>query len=105
MFATDIQFGHAGASVNAESETAVAKNKSLAASGAIVPPSFDELGEKIAEVYQRLVVSGVIGPMMEEAPPTVPMDYTWARVGFRACGIGGSCEFGQGRFPIEGWAF
>ncbi|CAG0914020.1 unnamed protein product [Notodromas monacha] len=79
MFTTDVQFGHAGASANAESETAVAKNKALAAAGALVPPSFDELGEVIAEAYENLVGSGVVIPAPEVPPPTVPMDYSWAR--------------------------
>lgn len=45
MFSSEVQFGHAGACANAERETAVAKNKALADSGAKVPVSFDELGE------------------------------------------------------------
>jgi ATP citrate (pro-S)-lyase len=49
-FATDVQFGHAGASANAERETAVAKNKALAAAGAHVPKSFDDFGLKINQV-------------------------------------------------------
>lgn len=46
-----IQFGHAGASANAKSETAVAKNSALRDAGAIVPNSFDDLGHQIAKVY------------------------------------------------------
>lgn len=42
-----VQFGHAGASANADSETAVAKNAALKGSGAYVPKSFDELGSII----------------------------------------------------------
>ena len=43
MFSSEVQFGHAGASANAERETANAKNRALAQAGAKVPPSFDEL--------------------------------------------------------------
>ena len=32
------------------------------------------------EVYEGLVADGVVIPKPEEAPPTVPMDYNWARV-------------------------
>lgn len=39
-----MQFGHAGASANAQRETAVAKNAALKAAGAHVPKSFDDLG-------------------------------------------------------------
>ena len=79
MFATDVQFGHAGASAGAAEETATAKNSALAASGAVVPSSFDELGEKIKEVYTQLVKNGKIVPKPEIPPPPVPMDYNWAR--------------------------
>lgn len=32
-------------------------------------------------VYEDLVTKGVIVPAQEVPPPTVPMDYSWARVG------------------------
>lgn len=44
---TQVQFGHAGACANENSETAVAKNQALSEVGAIVPNNFDELGEVI----------------------------------------------------------
>ena len=47
MFTSEVQFGHAGACANAERETSVEKNRALREAGAIVPKSFDELGEKI----------------------------------------------------------
>lgn len=47
MFSSEVQFGHAGACANADRETAVAKNRALSEAGAVVPRSFDELGEKI----------------------------------------------------------
>ncbi|CAG0900573.1 unnamed protein product [Darwinula stevensoni] len=79
MFATDVQFGHAGACANAEQETATAKNKALKEAGAKVPSSFDDLGEFIKEVYEELLKKGVVVPEEELPPPTVPMDYSWAR--------------------------
>lgn len=79
MFSSEVQFGHAGACANAERETAVAKNKALADSGAKVPVSFDELGEMIHFVYRGLLEEGIIVPKEEVPPPTVPMDYNWAR--------------------------
>ncbi|XP_017576707.1 ATP-citrate synthase [Pygocentrus nattereri] len=79
MFASEVQFGHAGACANQASETAVAKNKALKEAGAFVPRSFDELGEVIKSVYDDLVSRGVIVPAKEVPPPTVPMDYSWAR--------------------------
>uniref|UniRef100_A0A1I8ING8 ATP citrate synthase n=1 Tax=Macrostomum lignano TaxID=282301 RepID=A0A1I8ING8_9PLAT len=74
-----VQFGHAGACANSGQETASAKNAALAAAGAHVPASFDQLGETIRCVYEDLVGRGVIVPKEEPAPPTVPMDYSWAR--------------------------
>lgn len=32
-------------------------------------------------MYDDLVTKGVIVPAQEVPPPTVPMDYSWARVG------------------------
>ncbi|XP_040187621.1 ATP-citrate synthase isoform X2 [Rana temporaria] len=79
MFSSEVQFGHAGACANQASETAVAKNKSLKESGVYVPRSFDELGDVIQSVYEDLVAKGEIVPAEEVPPPTVPMDYSWAR--------------------------
>ncbi|KAF6724986.1 ATP-citrate synthase [Oryzias melastigma] len=79
MFASEVQFGHAGACANQASETAVAKNQALRDAGAYVPKSFDELGDLIRTVYDELVASGTIVPAQEVPPPTVPMDYSWAR--------------------------
>uniref|UniRef100_UPI00358E963A ATP-citrate synthase n=1 Tax=Myxine glutinosa TaxID=7769 RepID=UPI00358E963A len=79
MFASEVQFGHAGACAHGEAETAVAKNRALAAAGAFVPKNFDELGVKIRAVYNDLVTKGDIVPAPEVPPPTVPMDYSWAQ--------------------------
>ncbi|XP_013784558.1 ATP-citrate synthase-like [Limulus polyphemus] len=79
MFTSEVQFGHAGACANTDRETAVTKNKALAEAGAHVPLTFDELGNKIKQVYEDLVTKGTIVPKPEVPPPTVPMDYSWAR--------------------------
>ncbi|CAG0883929.1 unnamed protein product [Cyprideis torosa] len=77
MFTTDVQFGHAGASANAECETSTYKNKALKDAGAYVPESFDSLGDVIEEVFRKICPEGI--PQDETPPPTVPMDYAWAR--------------------------
>ena len=79
MFASEVQFGHAGACANSDQETATAKNQALREAGADVPDTFDDLGDKIASVYQSLVQAGVIEVQVEVPPPTVPMDFSWAR--------------------------
>ncbi|XP_078501561.1 ATP-citrate synthase isoform X2 [Lissotriton helveticus] len=79
MFTSEVQFGHAGACANEASETAVAKNQAMKDAGAYVPRSFDELGDVIQSVYEELVAKGEIVPAQEVPPPTVPMDYSWAR--------------------------
>jgi len=79
MFNSEVQFGHAGSCANADRETATAKNVALAEAGARVPNSFDDLGDVILQVYNQLVQEGVILPLQEVPPPTVPMDYSWAR--------------------------
>ncbi|XP_065166954.1 ATP-citrate synthase isoform X2 [Atheta coriaria] len=79
MFTAEVQFGHAGSCANSTKETATSKNEALKAAGAYVPDSFDTLGEMIGSIYQGLVSKGVIVPCTEVPPPTVPMDYSWAR--------------------------
>ncbi|XP_043280859.1 ATP-citrate synthase [Venturia canescens] len=79
MFKSEVQFGHAGSIAQSNMETAVAKNSALKAAGAYVPESFDNLGDLIGTVYRGLVNQGVIVPEPEVPPPTVPMDYNWAR--------------------------
>ncbi|XP_044741718.1 ATP-citrate synthase [Chrysoperla carnea] len=79
MFTSEVQFGHAGSCAHSQSETATAKNASLKAAGAHVPDSFDNLGELIGEVYRGLVKAGKLTPKPDVPPPTVPMDYSWAR--------------------------
>lgn len=80
MFSSEVQFGHAGACANAERETAISKNEALGDAGARVPPSFDALGDVIQHVYDDLKGAGVIQAREEVPPPTVPMDFNWARV-------------------------
>lgn len=75
VFPSEVQFGHAGAIAGSDLETADAKNRALRLAGAIVPDSFDEYGEKLREVYDRLKASGIIREMAEVAPPKIPVDY------------------------------
>ena len=79
MFSSEVQFGHAGACANSEKELSATKNAALRAAGAHVPNTFDDFGQVIMRVYNDLVDSGVITPKDEVPPPTVPMDYSWAR--------------------------
>jgi len=71
-FSSGVQFGHAGASANAEAETAEAKNKAMAEAGIHVPASFNDLPAKIAEVYTHLREEGVIGEIKEPELRTIP---------------------------------
>jgi len=74
IFPTEVQFGHAGAKSGSASESAIAKNKALAEAGAVVPSSFDDFGDKIAQVYQKLVSSGIIMPKPEPSVPEFPAE-------------------------------
>jgi succinyl-CoA synthetase alpha subunit len=60
-----VQFGHAGASANAERETAVAKNQALAAAGAHVPKSFDDFGLKINQVWPSCLEKNVFNTRIQ----------------------------------------
>ena len=67
-----VQFGHAGASANAEAETAEAKNKAMAEAGIHVPKSFNDLPRVINEVYTKLYNEGTILEIAEPEINTVP---------------------------------
>ncbi|MHA1409782.1 MAG: citrate/2-methylcitrate synthase [Candidatus Odinarchaeia archaeon] len=73
-----VQFGHAGARAGSEEETAEYKNKVLREAGAIVPNSFDELGDKIKQVYTELKEKGIIKEPPEYELPKIPIDYSKA---------------------------
>merc|ERR1719262_1692644 len=78
-FATEVQFGHAGAQARGDMETAAAKNKAMKEAGFYVPDSFDKLPGMIEQVYTELVLQGRIVETPEGETPQVPMDYTWAK--------------------------
>ncbi len=71
-FSSGVQFGHAGASANADAETAEAKNKAMAEAGIHVPSSFNELPAKINEVYSDLKAKGIIEEIEEPVVPEIP---------------------------------
>ena len=71
-FSSGVQFGHAGASANADAETAASKNQAMAEAGIFVPASFNDLPNKIKEVYTKLKADGVITDIAEPALKTVP---------------------------------
>jgi ATP citrate (pro-S)-lyase len=79
MFATDVQFGHAGSMANSDLETAEAKNNAMRAAGFIVPPTFEDLPQVLKETYDKLVSNGTISPKAEVAAPSIPIDYKWAQ--------------------------
>ena len=79
MFATEVQFGHAGSMANSQMETADAKNAAMKAAGIIVPETFEDLPDVLRETYDSLVSSGAIKPKPEREPPVIPMDYKWAQ--------------------------
>ena len=64
-FSSGVQFGHAGASANADAETAAAKNKAMAEVGIYVPASFNDLPATINRVYNELKANGTITEIPE----------------------------------------
>ena len=63
-----VQFGHAGASANAEAETAESKNRAMAEAGIHVPATFNDLPAKIKEVYSSLNIAPIAEPDMNVVP-------------------------------------
>lgn len=49
--------------------------------GAVVPESFDSLDTAIRDTFAKLLETGDVALCPEPPAPSVPMDYTWARVG------------------------
>src|SRR3989344_2371683 len=70
IFPWEVQFGHAGAKAGKEEESAHAKNNALREAGIIVPNSFQELENTIAEVFKREVTRKKF--MKEDIPLTIP---------------------------------
>ncbi|UFH59759.1 citrate/2-methylcitrate synthase [Sulfurovum mangrovi] len=67
-YSSGVQFGHAGASANAERETAEAKNKAMAEAGIHVPETFNDLPAKIREVYESLNLAPIPEPEINIVP-------------------------------------
>jgi len=65
---SSVQFGHAGASANAERETAEAKNKAMAEAGIHVPESFNDLPATIKKVYESLNIAEIPEPEINTVP-------------------------------------
>ncbi|KAG0308060.1 citrate synthase [Dissophora globulifera] len=79
MFATEVQFGHAGALAQSDLETADAKNKALRAAGIIVPETFEKLPLVLNQTFQTMVKQGIIQLKPEPETPKIPIDYSWAQ--------------------------
>ncbi|GAA6023243.1 hypothetical protein JCM10207_005219 [Rhodosporidiobolus poonsookiae] len=79
MFATDVQFGHAGSMANSDLETAEAKNNAMRAAGFVVPDTFEDFPQAVRATYEKLVASGAIVPKAEVQAPQIPIDYKWAQ--------------------------
>ncbi len=77
-FSSGVQFGHAGASANADEETAIAKNRAMKEAGILVPDSFNDLPHLIKGVYEELKGQGNIKDIEEPEVPPIPEDYAKA---------------------------
>merc|ERR1712216_846491 len=74
-FNYDVQFGHAGAQARGDMEKARAKNASMKEVGIIVPQSFNQLGEEIQKVFEKLVQAGEIEVDAEPEVPVTAKDF------------------------------
>src|SRR3989338_6242452 len=75
LFPWEVQFGHAGAKAGKEEESAAVKNKALRDAGIIVPESFEQMENCIAQTFKRLVAEQKIMNHDEKTPKTFPLDY------------------------------
>merc|ERR1712176_1620152 len=69
-FNYDVQFGHAGAQARGDMEKARAKNAAMKEAGIIVPQSFNQLGEEVQKIFEKLVQEDEI---QIDAEPEVPV--------------------------------
>lgn len=76
IFPFEVQFGHAGAKAGKEAETAHAKNRALRDAGVIVPESFEQWENTLAQVFKRLAAEGKVMPHEEVIPRPLSLDYT-----------------------------
>lgn len=74
FFGGTIQFGHAGAKANKESESASQKNKAMKDAGILVPNGFSQLPYLVRELYESLI-SDQDTSKNEPNIFEVPMDY------------------------------
>eukprot|EP00427_Karlodinium_veneficum_P044464 CAMPEP_0169253946 /NCGR_PEP_ID=MMETSP1016-20121227/38895_1 /TAXON_ID=342587 /ORGANISM="Karlodinium micrum, Strain CCMP2283" /LENGTH=1067 /DNA_ID=CAMNT_0009335339 /DNA_START=64 /DNA_END=3268 /DNA_ORIENTATION=+ len=74
-FNYDVQFGHAGAQARGDMEKARAKNAAMKEAGIIVPQSFNQLGDEIHKVYEKLVKEGLIEVAEEPEVPVTAKDF------------------------------
>ncbi|MCH9741469.1 MAG: ATP citrate synthase [Epsilonproteobacteria bacterium] len=63
-----VQFGHAGASANAETETAEYKNNAMKEAGIHVPDSFNDLPAMINKVFTEMNIADIPEPDMNTVP-------------------------------------
>lgn len=71
-FTSGVQFGHAGASANAEKETAESKNQAMREAGIHVPATFNDLPVTINDIFTRLRNDGTIIEVEEPQINTIP---------------------------------
>lgn len=74
-FSSGVQFGHAGASANANAETAGEKNRAMREIGIHVPESFNDLPLMIKKVFSDLKEDGVILEIEEPTLREIPEDF------------------------------
>jgi len=79
MFASEVQFGHAGAFANSDMETSLAKNAAMKEVGILVPASFEDLPTLVQVTFDRLVADGLLTVRPEPEVPKMPIDYAWAQ--------------------------
>mmetsp|Transcript_1264 Transcript_1264/g.1866 ORF Transcript_1264/g.1866 Transcript_1264/m.1866 type:complete len:744 (-) Transcript_1264:684-2915(-) len=78
LFATEVQFGHAGAKSGGAAESAAAKMAALKEAGAHVPESYEGFEAQIKSVFDDLVASGKVVPTSKDIAPSRTLPLTLA---------------------------
>jgi len=90
VFPAQVQFGHAGAMVRQEAESADAKNKALKKAGALVPQSFDDFGEIIGKTFEQF--KSFSDAIAEILPRSIPQEVNHSETRISTSIISSICD-------------
>ncbi|PIK53389.1 putative ATP-citrate synthase [Apostichopus japonicus] len=65
-------FGHTGGGMDIRREAAEMKTEALREAGAVIADTFDDMADKMREVFEKLKAEGKVTPQDQSVPPKIP---------------------------------